>query len=78
MATERKGSPFSRDVSGRWTANVTTAGEERCGESMQGRGLRERMTGQRHFVRIAEGAGTDNGDRGWGGFPRQNGQMYEP
>lgn len=38
MATERRRSPFSRDVSGRWTANATTAGEERCGESTAGQG----------------------------------------
>lgn len=46
-------------------------------EARQGRGLREGTAGlfqrrqvRRHFIRIDEGAETDNGDRGWGGVSK--------
>lgn len=81
MATERKQSPFPGHVSWRWTANVT-AGEERRGGSAAGQGAQRGMAGlfqrrqvRRHFIRIDEGAETDNGDRGGVGFPRQNCEM---
>lgn len=78
MATERKRSSFPGDVSWRWTANVTV-GEERHGGSAAGQGAQRRdgrslpeaeAPSEKAFIRIDEGAETDNGDRGWGGVSK--------